>query len=41
MPFFPGRGPSPHSEGISSGKGLAVEKHLGFPGLNPGGGGVG
>ena len=39
--FFSGGVPSTHSEGISSGKGLAVEMHLGSPGLNPGGGGVG
>ena len=32
-----GGGPSTHIEGISSGKGLAVEMHLGSPGLNPGG----
>ena len=35
--FFSGGVPSTHSERISSGKGLAVEMHLGSPGLNPGG----
>ena len=38
--FFSGGVPSTHSEGISSGKGLAVEMHLGSPGLNPGGEGL-
>ena len=46
QPFYPvvadvfsggggGGGPSTHSEGISSGKRLAVEMHLGSPHLNP------